>query len=112
MFLRVVTVGCLAGCSLVSVVPNDDERGGGNGVGGNGTGVSIGGAAQEGGSGGGGTRACSGDWMHILGGTGANWLRGQAVGPDGSVAVTVDNTADLSVDGVTLDVEPEDFGES
>lgn len=99
MIHRVVALTLLTSCSYVTVRPDhdDDEQGGRD----------VGGAANTGGSGGGGgVAACPGDWLHILGGTGANWLRSQAVGPDGSVAVTVDNTDDLSVDGVPLDLEP------
>jgi hypothetical protein len=109
MLHRFLALTLLAGCTSVTVVPNDDDAQGGDAsTGGNPFGGAASGGAPSGGapSGGGG---CAADWLHIVGGTGANWLRSQAVGLDGSVAVTVNNTDDLSVDGVTLDLPPGGF---
>jgi len=99
-------VGLLAGCATIVVEPNPEEAEGSDSTG-------DGSSASSGGEGAGATigstgagavdiDACPGDWTHILGGSSANWLRGQAVGPDGSVAVTVDSVGELTVDGVSL----------
>lgn len=87
-FLAAQLAGC---CPIVLELDPEGADGGG----------SEGGAPSAAPAGGGG-HACAGDWTRILGGTGANWLRSQAVAPDGSVAVTVNSTADLSLDGASL----------
>ncbi|MCA9624030.1 MAG: hypothetical protein KC731_33635, partial [Myxococcales bacterium] len=103
-----VGVCLLVGCGSSVVLEGPATTDGDGGTASPATSSSTGGGAPTTGSGGAGGNvpvACE-DWRHILGGDGANWLRGQAVGPDGSVAVTVDSTAGLSFDGTPLDVEP------
>jgi hypothetical protein len=103
-----LAVYVLTGCATVVVEPNAEESGGADAreeiatASNGGGGSETTGTASTAGTGAGGSNACPGDWTHILGGTGANWLRGQAVGPDGSVAVTVDSTADITLDGASL----------
>ncbi len=79
-----------------------EEAGGGSAASGAGSEGGAGGALATGGAGGAPSEPCPADWVHILGGSGANWARSQAVGPDGAVAVTVDSTADLTFDGAPL----------
>ena len=93
-----VGAALLVGCATVVVEHQSDGAGGGGA-----SPWTTGAGAET--SSAGGSRECPDDWTHILGGSGANWLRSHAVGPDGSVAVTVDSTADLSIDGVPLDLE-------
>ncbi|MFO0549204.1 MAG: hypothetical protein U0271_12505 [Polyangiaceae bacterium] len=86
----------LTACTEVRIIPHDHESDVG-GAGGEASNATGGGA-----TGGGGADSCAPSWTRILGGTGANWLRSQAVGSDGSVAVTIDSTSDLSLDGESL----------
>lgn len=95
--------GFLVACSEVVVPPaGGADPGEAPPVGGAGSGGGGGSTLATGAGGTGGAPGCVAPWSHILGGEGSNWVRNHAVGPDGSVAVTVNSTSELTLDGAPL----------
>ncbi len=91
----------IGGCGPTVLVETVD----GTGAGGSG-GASSSASSSSASSSGGGPIQCHGGWGHVIGGPKSDRVMGQAIGPDGSVFLTVNHMGELKVDGVPLDLPP------